>query len=257
MPSANDAINSDAQSPLAGRRIAVLAADGVEQVELTEPWKAVEQAGGKPELVAPEGGSIQGFNHLDQADTFPVDREAAKVSAGDFDALVLPGGVANPDALRMDDASVAFVKGFAEANKPIAVICHGPWTLVEADVVATYQEATGVEVGDLRWFHVWCAVAWSAILMRVTARRIRFGELPEGAEDDVWLLTERERQALGISPLPRNLDEAVRVMERSELAAETLGEHVFDFFLRNKRAEWNDYRAEVTQFEIDRLLPVL
>ena len=82
-------------------------------------------------------------------------------------------------------------------------------------------------------------------------------ELPEGAEDDVWSLTERERQALGIEPLPGNLDEAIRRMEKSELVAETLGEHVFDFFLRNKRAELEEYRREVTPMELTRLLPVL
>ena len=82
-------------------------------------------------------------------------------------------------------------------------------------------------------------------------------ELPPEAEDDVWSLTENERKAMGIAPLPRNLDEAIRTMETSELVAETLGEHVFDFFLRNKRAEWQDYRSQVTQFEIDRLMPMV
>jgi protease I len=120
---------------LSGRTIAFLATEGVEQVELTDPWKAVEAAGGTPKLVSIDTGEVQGFNHLDRADTFPVDAVAGKVSATDYDGLVLPGGVANPDALRADDDAVAFVKGFAEANKPIAVICHGPWTLVEADVV--------------------------------------------------------------------------------------------------------------------------
>ena len=120
---------------LSGKTIAFLATDGVEQVELTDPWKAVEQAGGTPKLVSIDTGEVQGFNHLDKADTFPVDDVAGKVSAADYDGLVLPGGVANPDALRADDDAVTFVKGFADAHKPIAVICHGPWTLVEADVV--------------------------------------------------------------------------------------------------------------------------
>src|SRR4051794_37784249 len=120
---------------LKGQTIAFLATEGVEQVELTEPWKAVEQAGGKPELVSPDGGKVQAFNHLDKADTFDADHASGKVAARDFDGLVLPGGVANPDALRTDEASVAFVKGFADAGKPIAVICHGPWTMVEADIV--------------------------------------------------------------------------------------------------------------------------
>ena len=108
---------------LKGKKIAFLAAEGVEQVELTEPWKAVEQAGGKAELVSPDGGKVQAFNHLDKADTFDADHASGKVAARDFDGLVLPGGVANPDALRTDEASVAFVKGFADAAKPIAVIC--------------------------------------------------------------------------------------------------------------------------------------
>jgi protease I len=120
---------------LKGQTIAFLATEGVEQVELTEPWKAVEQAGGTPELVSPDGGTVQAFNHLDKADRFESDHASAKVAARDFDGLVLPGGVANPDALRTDEASVAFVRGFAEAHKPIAVICHGPWTMVEADIV--------------------------------------------------------------------------------------------------------------------------
>ena len=120
---------------LDGKKIAFLATDGVEQVELTEPWKAVEQAVGKPALISLEDGEIQGFNHLDKADTFRVDGTAAQANAGDYDGLVLPGGVANPDFLRMSEDAVAFVRSFFEAGKPVAVICHGPWTLVEADVV--------------------------------------------------------------------------------------------------------------------------
>jgi protease I len=120
---------------LNGKRIAFLAADGVEQVELTEPWKAVEQAGATPELISVDDGEIQGFNHLDKADTFKVDRTASDADASDYDGLVLPGGVANPDFLRTDEDAVAFVRAFFEAGKPIGVICHGPWTLVEADVV--------------------------------------------------------------------------------------------------------------------------
>ena len=119
---------------LDGKRVAFLATEGVEQVELTDPWHAVEGAGGTPRLISPSE-KVQGFNHLDKADVFPVDAAVADADAGDFDALVLPGGVANPDALRTDDDAVAFVRAFADAGKPIAVICHGPWTLVEADVV--------------------------------------------------------------------------------------------------------------------------
>jgi len=120
---------------LQGKTVAFLATDGVEQVELTEPWKAVEQAGGTPRLVSLQPGEVQAFNHLDKADTFPVDETADGADVAAYDGLVLPGGVANPDQLRMDSDAVAFVKGFAEAGKPIAVICHGPWTLVEAGVV--------------------------------------------------------------------------------------------------------------------------
>jgi protease I len=120
---------------LENKRVAFVATDGVEQVELTEPWKAVENEGGSPELISIESGEIQGFNHLDKADTFPVDHTAEEARAEDYDALVLPGGVANPDRLRTDSNVVSFVRAFFEAGKPVAVICHGPWTLVEADLV--------------------------------------------------------------------------------------------------------------------------
>ena len=121
---------------LQGKRVAFLVAnEGVEQVELTEPWKAVEQAGGNPELVSLEKGEVQAFNHLDKGDTFDVDRTIADADESDYDALVLPGGVANPDFLRMDDRAVRFARSFFESGKPVGVICHGPWTLVEADVV--------------------------------------------------------------------------------------------------------------------------
>jgi len=120
---------------LKDKRVAFLATDGVEQIELTEPWKAVESEGGKPELVSLESGEVQGFDHLDKNQTFAVDRTVADASPDDYDGLVLPGGVANPDFLRMDDVAVGFVRGFFEAAKPVGVICHGPWTLVEADVL--------------------------------------------------------------------------------------------------------------------------
>jgi protease I len=122
-------------APLDGKRIAFVATDGVEQVELTEPWKAVEKAGGTPELISPKKGEIQGFEHLDKADTFEADKTAAEADVADYDALVLPGGVANPDFLRTDEDVVGFIRGFFEEGKPVAAICHGPWTLVEADVV--------------------------------------------------------------------------------------------------------------------------
>ena len=121
---------------LQGKRIAfVVAPEGAEQVELTEPWKAVEAEGGKPELISIEDGEIQAFNHLDKADTFKVDRTVSDADAADYDALVLPGGVASPDFLRMDEDAVGFIRAFFEQAKPVAVICHGPWTLVEADVL--------------------------------------------------------------------------------------------------------------------------
>jgi deglycase len=120
---------------LQDKRVAFVATDGVEQVELTEPWKAVEAEGGKPELISIENGEIQGFNHLDKADKFSVDQTAQDAKPDDYDGLVLPGGVANPDRLRTEDDVVRFIRAFFEAGKPVAVICHGPWTLVEADVV--------------------------------------------------------------------------------------------------------------------------
>src|SRR5215216_1528961 len=120
---------------LENKKIAFLATDMVEQVELTEPWKAVEEAGGQPELVSLEAGQIQGFDHYEKADTFTVDRTVADVSVDEYDALVLPGGVGNPDTLRTNEDAVAFVREFVESGKPIGVICHGPWTLVEADVL--------------------------------------------------------------------------------------------------------------------------
>jgi protease I len=122
-------------SELNGKRVAFLATDGVEQIELTEPWKAVENAGGRPELVSIKPGRIQGFEHLDKGDTFRVDVTASDAGASSYDALVLPGGVANPDFLRADEDAVRFVRSFFEQGKPVAAICHGPWTLVEADVV--------------------------------------------------------------------------------------------------------------------------
>ena len=115
---------------LQGRKIAFLATDGVEQIEYTDPRKAVEEAGATAHLVALEPGEIQGFNHLDRGDRFPVDKAVAVASADDYDGLVLPGGVANPDALRADKDAVGFVRSFFEAGKPVASIFHGAWTLV-------------------------------------------------------------------------------------------------------------------------------
>jgi protease I len=123
-------------SELTGKTIAFLVApEGVEQVELTEPWKAVVDAGGTPKLVSTDSGEIQAFNHLDKADTFPVDEQVVDSDESSYDALVLPGGVANPDFLRTQPAAVGFARSFFETGKPVASICHAPWTLVEADVV--------------------------------------------------------------------------------------------------------------------------
>jgi protease I len=120
---------------LNGKRIAFIATEGVEQVELTEPWKAVEEAGGKPDLISIEPGEVQAWKHFDKGDTFPVDRTIEEAQPDEYDALVLPGGVANPDQLRTDENVVQFILEFFNSGKPIGVICHGPWTLIEADVV--------------------------------------------------------------------------------------------------------------------------
>lgn len=111
------------------------ASEGIEKVELTEPWKAVTDAGFTAELLSPESGEVQLFIHLDKADTQKVDIEVSKANVDDYAALVLPGGVANPDALRLDEDAVTFVKNFVASGKPVAAICHAPWVLVEADVV--------------------------------------------------------------------------------------------------------------------------
>lgn len=121
---------------LKNKTIAFLVApEGVEQVELTRPWDAVRAAGAAAQLVSTASGTIQAFNHLDRGDTFPVDSTVDQVDVGDYDGLVLPGGVANPDMLRTQPAAVEFVRSFFDAGKPVAVICHGPWTLIEADQV--------------------------------------------------------------------------------------------------------------------------
>jgi protease I len=124
-----------AEQKLKGKKVAIVAADMVEQVELVEPRKALEEAGAETELISLKPGEIRGFNHFDPADSFKVDRTAEEVDASEYDALLLPGGVGNPDQLRGDENVVSFVRDFFEAGKPVAVICHGPWTLVEAGVV--------------------------------------------------------------------------------------------------------------------------
>ena len=136
---------------LDGKRIAFLAPDGVEQVELEEPWKAIEQEGGKPELVSLEEGQIQAFKHLDHGDKFDVAKTAKDADASDYDGLVLPGGVANPDFLRADEDAVAFVRAFFEAGTPVGAICHAPWTLIDAGVVDGMKVTSWPSIGtDLK-----------------------------------------------------------------------------------------------------------
>jgi protease I len=121
---------------LNGKKIAILAADGVEQVELEQPREAVQNAGADTELLSIQDGQIQAMNHdIDKGDTFPVDRLVGDASAGDYDGLLLPGGTMNPDNLRQDEDAIGFVRDFFATGKPVGVICHGPWTLVEADLV--------------------------------------------------------------------------------------------------------------------------
>ena len=120
---------------LKGKKVAFLAADMFEEVELTEPWKALEGAGAELTLVSLKDGEIQGFDHYDKAGSFKVDKTVEEAEASDFDGLVLPGGVGNPDNLRQDENAVAFVRDFSEQGKPVGAICHAPWTLVEAGVV--------------------------------------------------------------------------------------------------------------------------
>lgn len=125
----------DNQQTLKHKKVAILVADGFEQVELTGPKQALEQAGAQTHIISPNNDTVQGWNHFDKGDTFPVDVPLDRANANDYDALLLPGGVANPDQLRTKAAAVRFVKSFFEAAKPVAAICHGPWTLIEADVV--------------------------------------------------------------------------------------------------------------------------
>ncbi len=120
---------------LKGKRVAFVATDMVEQVELTGPWEALKKAGAELELVSIKEGEIQGFNHYDKADTFKVDRTVEEANTSDYDGLVLPGGVGNPDTLRMDENAVRFVHEFFEQWKPVGAICHAPWLLIEAGVV--------------------------------------------------------------------------------------------------------------------------
>jgi protease I len=117
---------------LKGRTVAVLATDGFEQVELTEPVKALKAAGAEVHVVAPKSGTIRGWNHHDKADSFPVDQSLSEADPSRYDALMLPGGVVNPDQLRLEPKAIEFIRHFVGSGKPIAAICHGPWTLIDA-----------------------------------------------------------------------------------------------------------------------------
>jgi protease I len=120
---------------ISGKKVAFLLTDGVEQVELTSPWNAVKEAGGKPVLVSPKSGKLQGYEGREKGETFAVDLSVAEANAADFDALVIPGGVVNADHLRVDKGAQAFARAFFEQHKPVASICHGPWLLIDAGVV--------------------------------------------------------------------------------------------------------------------------
>ncbi len=158
---------------LKGRRVAVLATDGVEQVELTEPVKALKQTGATVTVIAPKLGTIQGMNHDKPGDALPVDATLEGARPDQFDALVLPGGVANPDTLRTMPDAVAFVRHFVESGKPIAAICHGPWTLIEANGVKGKRMTswpslkTDLSNAGARWMDEACVVDG----MLVTSRK--------------------------------------------------------------------------------------
>ncbi|MET3465346.1 type 1 glutamine amidotransferase domain-containing protein [Variovorax atrisoli] len=131
-PSTTASTTTASSSSLDGLKVAILVADGFEQVEMTEPRKALDNAGARTRIVSPAQGSVRGWNHHDPADSFAVDVPLKSARPDDFDALLLPGGVVNPDTLRIDEKAVAFVRAFVESGKPIAAICHGPWTLIDA-----------------------------------------------------------------------------------------------------------------------------
>jgi protease I len=124
---------------LTGKRVAILLTDGFEQIEMTAPRKALDDAGAVTTLISPKSGEVQGWNHQDKGDRFPVDQDLQSADANDYDALLLPGGVTNPDQLRMIPKAVEFAKSFFTAHKPVAAICHGPWLLAEAGVVGGYN----------------------------------------------------------------------------------------------------------------------
>ncbi len=188
---------------LDGSPVAFLVAnEGVEQVELTEPWKAVADAGGNPVLVAPEAGSVQAFEHLDKADTFPVDRTVADARVADFAGLVLPGGVANPDQLRTDPHAVRLVRSFVEAGRPVAAICHAPWVLIDAAVVehrlVTSWPSLRVDLKNAgaTWIDAQVLVCDNGPNTLITSRNP--GDLPSFCEALVEHLA-RHAEAVGVS----------------------------------------------------------
>jgi len=135
---------------LKGVRVAILVADGFEQIEMTEPRKALEQRGAQTRIVSPEKDEVEGWNHFDKGERFAVDVPLEEARADDFDALLLPGGVANPDQLRLLPLALAFVKAFFVAGKPVGVICHGPWTLIEAGHRSGPISSTPARAGPTR-----------------------------------------------------------------------------------------------------------
>ncbi len=179
---------------LNGMKVALLVADGFEQAEMTEPRKALDEAGARTLIVSPAQGQVQGWKHYDHADRFDVDVPLAKANADDFDALMLPGGVANPDQLRTIPEAVRFVKRFFEAGKPVGVICHGPWTLVEADVVRGRRItswpslSTDLKNAGAQWVDQECVQDGTLVSSR------KPGDLPAFCKALVAVL-ERARQA--------------------------------------------------------------
>lgn len=180
-----------------GMRAAFLAADGVDVRELKGSWQAVQEAGGEPKLLSTAPGRVRGFRHLEEAETFPVDAVVGEVGVADFDVLVLPGGVANPDLLRMDRAAVALVREFCRAGKPVAAICHAPWLLVEADVVRGREVTswpslrTDLVNAGARWVDQPVCVDRDGPNVLVTSRKP--ADLPEFTEALVSEVAKRAR----------------------------------------------------------------
>jgi len=190
---------------LSGKRVAVLATNGVEQVELAEPRKALDDAGAKTTLISPKPGKIKGWQHDHWGDEFSVDMTLDQAKADDFDALLLPGGVMNPDHLRMDDRAVNFVKAIADAGKPIAAICHGPWLLVEADLLRGRT-----------------ATSWPSI--RTDLRNAGANVVDEPAVTDGNIVTSRKPDDVeaftnALIDLVENAPEVTEIREPSELPA--------------------------------------